>query len=339
MRKGLNPNKDEKVVFDEYLHQVIIPVYIPNNQDYFKDSFTIFQYSLESLFKTCHAKTFFTIINNGCSEEVSRFIDDLYAAGQIHEIIHTYNNGKVNAILKGIVGQNFPLITITDADVLFVTNWQNETYNVFNAFSKTGAVSPTPSSRVLKYYTFNVILNNFFSKKLRFTDVVNPKAMQEFAKSINDNSFYNKHHLEKILTISNGNFKAAVGAGHFVATYRKEVFDFIHKKYAEHTLGGISEGVFLDQPVAYNGFWRLSTEDNFAYHMGNVAEPWMSQQLKALQKVDAIIEVKKAKSTKPFALIKFLKENFFDRVLIKPYFWIWFLRFKGLSKEASKHYK
>lgn len=338
MRKGLNPNKDKINVSDDYFHQIIIPVYIPNNQGYFKDSLKVFQYCLDSLFNTCHDKTFFTIINNGSGVALTQYLDDLYANGKIHEVVHTNNIGKLNAVLKGIVGQNFSLITISDADVLFLSNWQNETYKVFNAFPKTGAVCPTPSSRVLKQYTFNIILNYFFSKKLKFTNVVDPNAMNEFAKSIDDLDFYNKYHLEKILTISNGNYRAVVGAGHFVTTYRKEVFDSIPKKYVEHILGGMSEEIFLDQPVAYQGYWRLSTEDNFAFHMGNVDEPWMKQTLATLSKNEDIIEVIKVQSTKTPLTIKFIKENFFDRVLRKPYFWKRFLRYKGLTKAAAEHY-
>ena len=54
MRIGFNPNKDKIKEVDEYFHQVIIPVYIPNKHGYFKDSFQILVHSLESLFKTSH---------------------------------------------------------------------------------------------------------------------------------------------------------------------------------------------------------------------------------------------------------------------------------------------
>ena len=44
MRIGFNPNKDKKLIKSDDFHQVIIPVYIPNNKGYFKDSFIILKY-------------------------------------------------------------------------------------------------------------------------------------------------------------------------------------------------------------------------------------------------------------------------------------------------------
>ena len=41
MRIGFNPNKDKPKSTSHYFHQVIIPVYIPNQEGCFKDSFAI----------------------------------------------------------------------------------------------------------------------------------------------------------------------------------------------------------------------------------------------------------------------------------------------------------
>jgi hypothetical protein len=56
------------------------------------------------------------------------------------------------------------LVTISDADVLFLANWQRETYQVFESFPKAGSVSPCPNSRLLKYYTANILFDKLFSK-------------------------------------------------------------------------------------------------------------------------------------------------------------------------------
>ena len=128
----------------------IIPVYIPNQEGYFKESFAVLKLCLNSLFKTCHKQTYFTIVNNGSSKEVSAYLDGLFQENKIQELIQTSAIGKLNAIFKGIAGQQFPIITITDADVLFLNNWQQETYAVFEAFPKTGSVSPNGVFKLLK---------------------------------------------------------------------------------------------------------------------------------------------------------------------------------------------
>ena len=43
MRLGFNPHKDKQQIKSDYFHQVVIPVYIPNTEGYFEDSFEIFK--------------------------------------------------------------------------------------------------------------------------------------------------------------------------------------------------------------------------------------------------------------------------------------------------------
>lgn len=339
MRIGYNPHKDKLQSSSDYFHQVIIPVYIPNSEGYFKDSFTILKYCLQSLFKTSHSKTFFTIVNNGCSQEVAQYLNELLQQSKIQEIIHTENIGKLNAILKGLSGHNFKLITITDADVLFANDWQQETYNVFEKFPKAGAVSPTPSSKIYNYYTHNIILDKFFSKSLRFTKVKNPEAMREFAKSIGNPEFYKQSHLSDYLTIENQDCRAVIGAGHFVCTYRNAIFKDRNKNHSPYNLGGDSERLFLDESVVKKRYWRLSTEDNYAFHMGNSIEPWMNTYLNTISEQDKnltfSVELKNKKTSK---LNNWIAEKLLSKILSKQIIRKYFLRFKGLSKEASHNY-
>jgi hypothetical protein len=339
MRIGFNPNKDRIQEPNDFFHQVIIPVYIPNQEGYFKDSFAILQYCLNSLFKTSHNKTYFTIINNGSCQEVIDYLQKMFQDNKIQELIHTTNIGKLNAILKGITGQQFPLITITDADVLFLNDWQKATYEVFEVFPKAGAVSTTPSSKMLRYFTSNVLLENLLSKQLGFTKVLNPEAMWAFADSVGNSNLYNKHHLDKYLTLSKWDVKAVIGAGHFMATYRGAVFDDLKQRNSLYILGGNSEGDILDKPVVENGYWRLSTENNYTYHMGNFGEPWMEECLDNIKdQSDAAIAQPNLKGIHNSKVFNYVKEKIFFKLISKKYFWTWFLRYKGLNTEASKNY-
>lgn len=339
MRIGFNPNKDKIQESNEFFHQVIVPVYIPNQEGYFKDSFAILQYCLQSLFKTSHPKTYFTIVNNGSCGEVVDYLSALYQENKIQELIHTTNIGKLNAILKGIAGQKFQLITITDADVLFLNDWQKATYQIFETFPKAGVVSTTPSPKMIRHFTSNVLFENILSSQMRFSQVANPDAMKSFAESVGNPSLYNEYHLEKYLTLSKGNVKAVVGAGHFVATYRASIFDNLEQRNSIYCLGGNSEGDILDKPVVKKGLWRLSTENNYTLHMGNTLEDWM------LKKVEDMNENNYTYKTTPkleevyfnhFA--NWFAIKIFSKVLFRKLIWIFFLRYKGLSKENANNY-
>jgi len=338
MRTGFNPNKDKELLKSDFWHQVIVPVYIPDQQGYFKDSFQILIYCLESLFKTSHSKTYFTIVNNGSGDEVVNYLNQLHKDGKIQEIIHTTSIGKLNAILKGLTGQQFPLITITDADVLFLSDWQKSTYNVFEAFPKTGVVSPVPNSKLLRYYTAPVIWNNLFSKGCNFTKVENSEAMLAFAKSIGNPSLFQKVHLDKNLTISDKNVTALIGAGHFVATYKGICFDNLQHRFSNFSLGGDSEQKLLDRPANELGLWRLSTQQNFAYHMGNTKEDWMIEEL------DKIIENNSnfngiELSQKVYSSIwnKFIIK-FFSKFIFQKSIWLFYIKYKGLNKDEAAKY-
>ncbi len=336
MRVGFNPNKDKVLQKSDYFHQVIVPVYIPHQEDYFKDSLKILKICLESLFKTSHSSTYFSIVNNGSCVEVSAYLRKLKQQNIIQELIETSAIGKLNAIFKGLSGHNFSLVTITDSDVLFLNGWQTGTYQVFEHFPKTGAVSPVPSSKMYRYHTENIIGANFFSKKLRFTKVIDPDGMKAFATSVGNFNFYNEAHLSQYLTIESSIVKAVVGAGHFVCTYRNEVFFDRDINFSKYSLGGDSEGEFLDKSVVNKNLWRLSTEDNFAFHMGNVFEDWMNVELfsfdqSATDEITAnLIPIKTSSLS--------LWSKTVSMIMSNKQFRRYFLAYKGLSKEQAANY-
>ncbi|OOG65785.1 glycosyltransferase family A protein [Flavobacterium sp. A45] len=338
MRVGFNPHKDKTLTESDYFHQVIIPVYIPNQEGYFKDSFEILGLCLDSLFKTINKKTCITIVNNGSCIEVVAYLNDLFHKNKIQEVIHTTNIGKLNAVLKGISGDNFPLITVSDSDVLFLNGWQEASYSIFDSFPKTGAVCPTPSSRSLRTFTANVYWDLFFSNKLKCTPVVNHDALKMFGLSVGDDNFYNPVQLKKYLTVTNEDKKAVLGAGHFVTTYRSQVFNNLESRFATFKLGGDSEGQFLDLPVVKKGFWRLSTVDNYAYHMGNVSEDWMKVEVSKLIQNDkkSTFELKPIQSSSKLAY--FVKSKLFAKLILNKKVMRYFLIWKGLSKEEAKNY-
>lgn len=338
MRVGSNPQIAKKIASSDYFHQVIVPVYIPNNEEYFKDSFNVFKISLGSLLKTCHAKTFITVVNNGSSTEVETYLDYLFQNKKIQELIHTTNIGKLNAVNKALVGQSFPIITISDADVLFLNGWQKAVYDIYEAFPKAGAVCTTPNSRALKQLTQNIYFDNFFSKSLTFSEVKNPQAMIDFLDSIGNPWVLRPIHLKKNLTVSHKNVRAVVGAGHYVCTYRREALP--QNGFSTATkLMGKKMMERIDWHVINNNFWRLSTEENFTYHMGNVSENWMYDKLGLLTQESNDMMQPIFQKRKQSKVLAWFKINVFGAILFSRHiFWKNFLRFKGLKKEEAKFY-
>lgn len=323
MRVGLNPNKDTKLTRNEFIHHIVIPVYIPNQEDYFKGSFDVLKLHFESVFKTVHSQTFISVINNGCCHEVKNFLDDLFHQNKINEIIHTDNIGKINAILKGMLGHSFQFITITDCDVLFEPNWQQATYDIFNTFPKAGVVGLTPTIKTNYILTSNVLFRHFFSKKMKFSKVVDEESMQLFYKSVGNEDKFIAEKSKRYFVLEKENLKVCVGCGHYVATYKSDIFKVV-KKSSQFKMAGDMKKHF-DERLLQFGLWRMNTLANYAFHMGNSPEPWMYDKNANLpQKNSTVPNVKSFQKPKE---ISFLAHFFTNTITSKFFKIIKFRRF------------
>lgn len=338
MRKNYNPNKDQFHFQNSFLHQVIIPIYVSENDEFHKDSFSILKICLESLFKTTHKRTFFTCVNNGSKPEVREYLKTLFDLGKIHEVIHTDNIGKVNSIIKGIKGHNFEIVTISDSDVLFLEGWQEECYSMFKNFKKLAALSTSPNPKLLKFHTWNLIQEFLFSKRLRFTCVEDPDGLKQFADSISNFNLFKPCHYQKNLSLSINDKVGVLGAGHFVVTYRGELFEDLALKYVNFKLGGDSEGK-LDELVSKKGCWRLSTSKSYSLHMGNIEEPWMRSTLKNIVGTTLDPDDLGLSPLERNNIVSvFFANRILSKILSRKIFFKKFLLFKGLEKESISDY-
>jgi len=335
MRLGNNPAKDGKIITkNKSQHRVVIPLYIPYEFDYYKDSYQLFELCLFSIIKTSSSILNISVISNGCCKEVNAKLLLLYEQELIEElIIENEAIGKINSVLKALRTVEERLITITDADVLFCNGWENAVIDVFEAFPNSGAVCPIPVFRKHFDLTSNIWLDNLFNDRIRFLPVKNPEALSMFGKSLGWKWLVSEFK-DVIGTIKNKNNKIAVlGCSHVVATYKNEVFKGIPNTNAKFKLEGICEYEYTDLPVLKRGGYRLSTYDNYAYHLGNVAEPWMYEKFNGLyeeKKVDKKIETLKFLRKRYFYSYK---EKIFKKLLSFDKFKRKILKIKGLNKE------
>jgi hypothetical protein len=335
MRVGYNPYKDQ-ILEGTYHHQVVIPVYIPNQEGYFKDSFTILKLCLESLFNTIHQKTFVTIVNNGSEKLVSHYLDLLLKENKIQELVHSENIGKLNAILKGLTGNDIELVTISDADVLFLPNWQMETMKVFQEVPKAGVVGIVPQFKMYENNCGNVLFDTLFNSELRFLPVKNSAALIRFYDSIGWDRNYNQDYLAYNLALEiNSELNVLIGSGHFVATYKKDIFETIIT-YIGYKMGGNSEG-YLDSLPLEKDYWRVTTQDNYAYHMGNTLEDWMGT-LVVLKTKQEVIHYNFENRKRVHPILYWMKNRLFVKFISSKFLVKLFLKWKKLPNEMIQNY-
>ncbi len=323
MRIGVNPEKKNNQLELEDYHRVVIPVYIPNlEEDYFKDGLVILKLCINSLLFTIHNKTKISLIDNGCCKEVENYLHDLYKTQRpVDQLLNSKQNlGKVNAIYSAVKSNLEPLITIADADVMFLPNWQSNVEGIFRDFPESGMVSPVPSSLGYRSEFINsTMYYGLFKGKIGFKDVVSPEGLIKFQESIG-REMYKKIHLEKYLTVSNSKNTAVIGCGHFVATLRSDVFKSAPQDVCQHKIVGGSESTYFDIPNDKAGYLRLATKDNYAYHLGNVFEPWMDVKIKSvLESSVSKITLKVIPRGKPMRKFQYKIGKFFRILLFKKF--------------------
>lgn len=341
MRKGANISKDVLLESSVCSHRVIIPLYIPHEEDYYKESYQIFEYCLFSIIKTSVTKLKISVVSNNSCNSVNDKLYALQKQGYIDElIIEKEAIGKVNSILKALRTAEERLITITDADVLFCNGWEEAVVAVFEAFPKAGAVSPVPVFRKQLHLTSNIWWRYLFSKKLSFSPVKNPEAMERFAQSLGWFSLEDRFK-DVICTLEGKNNALAVlGCSHFVATYKREVFEQLPRNNSKYKLGGDSEFLYTDEPVLKMGGYRLATYDNYAYHMGNHVEPWMQNVYETIAEINSKKEIAFSfKKLKKSTWSYFFTERIFKKIFYFKACYDFLLRKKGLTKEQLKKFR
>ena len=328
MRKGINVSRDVLLNPSVSSHRVIIPLYIPNEEDYYKEAYQIFEFCLFSVIKTSATQLKISVVSNNSCDLVNDKLFALQKNGFIDElIIEKEAVGKINSILKALRTAEERLITITDADVLFCQGWEEAVSEVFEAFPKAGAVCPVPVFRKHFHLTSNIWFKYLFSKKLYFRAVKNVPALTKFAASIGW-PWLDEKWSDTIGTLEASNGKIAVlGCSHFVATYKREVFQELPKENSKFKLGGDSEHLYTDFPVIKSGGYRLSTYDNYAYHLGNQMEPWM------IEMYHSLIEVSKKENT--YSKFAVLKRNRLE-YLFSEYLFKKILYFKPVKRMLLK---
>jgi len=287
VRKGSNPAKAKKIDVHAAYHRVIVPIHIPDSvHDYFKESFEVLKLSLTSLVATIHEKTRISLISDSSCEEVVEFLRGFRDSNsQIDQLFESRTNiGKVNALNAAIKSNVEPLVTLADADILFLPGWQSAVENIFLSYEQAGVVSPVPisgrevafsihASTTFLYGLMHGLSGRLVGDKVALTKYWESLGRQEDLAGFND----------EVVVLDGRDVKAVIGCGHFLITIRSEVFEQAPNKPWKSFALGSSVSAYFDKPNNDAGLLRLATTGNFAFHMGNRVEGWMRLELAKLQ--------------------------------------------------------
>ncbi|QGK76877.1 glycosyltransferase family A protein [Flavobacterium sp. SLB02] len=276
MRKGINPEKLKKEKNVKRIHRVVVLFFVPNvSDDYYKESVNVLNACLESIVNTINFETTcITLINNNSVADVNSVIDKYIDKGKIDKYVcYSENKGKVYAIMNEIRGIYEPFVTISDADVLFIKGWEKAVFNIYKNFEKAGVVAPLPSSNLAFDHNCTVFFDKIWSLKIKKDKIVSDKDCDIYLEGLGNDSLLNRNNRDfnwrtHQYYIKKNNDVAVLGSGHFVATYRTALINENHNFPVFKFFNGY-EDEFIDDKADRKGYYRLSLNKTFAYHIGS----------------------------------------------------------------------
>lgn len=288
MRIGSNPQKRERKITLTTHHRIVIVVYLPNEEGFYKDSFEVFKMCLNSLILTINSNAAITVVNNGSHKKVVDFLNLYFEEKKIDTLIsHNTNIGKIDALIGAARGSREKYITLTDSDILFINGWQEKIEDIFANFPNVGSVSPIPVRRSLMFGTSSVLKQILLRKIIYKSEpiVENFEDYNRYLESINWD--LETENYKNWSVVEKNKCKANVGSGHQVLTIDRDIlFKTTPTKPSLTLVGGTSENDYVDFPIDKANKLRLATYNNYAFHMGNKLEGWMVEKHKSNKKIE-----------------------------------------------------
>jgi hypothetical protein len=289
MREGVNPVKENPSLRAYGIHRAVLPVYIPDQEGYYRYSLDVLRCCLSSLWHTSRGQVAVTVVANGCCSSVLSKLREWEEYGWIDQlVINRFNRGKVDSVVGAVKGVFEPLVTVSDADILFLPGWLEETWDIFKRFPEVGCVSPLALPHLHWHYTSSVVVGALARRELGYRKVLDDKDIDRFAMSTGNSAFCKPEMKVAQLVVTRGGKVVAVGATHCVFTMRRELTACLPDTPALLGLGKVNE--CLDMPLDRAGAWRVSTVPSYAAHIGNVPDAWVLSELEKMAAAPAIPE-------------------------------------------------
>jgi len=254
---------------------VCVLVCIPSQVGYYKHRFEVLKCCLESIVRnTPRDRVELLVFDNGSCAEVRHYLQQLHDQGTItYLILSSRNLGKVNAF-KAIFGTApGQIVAYSDDDVFFYPGWLDAHLEILRVFPKVGMVSGLPVKEQFRYG------NNYLEKYLADFPEVTAKhgefIPEEWTKDFNDSIGRRADDPPKPgwpfteILLEHKKVSAYSTATHFqFVALKSVVLEALDPEWEEKIIAAGEKE--LEERIDARGLARLSTQDRFVRHIGNV---------------------------------------------------------------------
>lgn len=279
MKKGENPQRGKSHNLVKTARLFVI-VYVPSVSGFFSDMETILKLSLDSLERTFDPELGrVTLVSNGSCPEIEKML--LGRKSEIFDqtILNKVNRGKIDGLLTAARGAVEDVVVLSDCDVLFRAGWIEEVLRVFGAFPEAASVSPIASPRRYFYETRTTLLDAALKRALKVKPRMPLEDFERMTEGSNDPEVQLRFK-DGQATVSRNGYDTGIAGGHQCVAFRTEMLRRLPTKPCLALLEPHADRDYLDRPPDVDGYWRLSTPRNYAYHMGNTPSDWMFNEHK-----------------------------------------------------------
>lgn len=307
--------------------------YVPSLQGYFRDALDIIQVHLTSLRNSTDLEVNTMVFDNGSCPAVIEFLETQWQAGIIDWLTLSHHNlgknGALNWIFSAMPNE---YIAYSDSDVFFRHGWLEESLKIFEIFDKAGMVSAQPvffdflrgqgiTNQLIEEYA-----GDFSISKLKPA----PEIVDEYCDGIDATDELRKQFHNQDLTVavhSRTGCQAVTTATDMQFMLKKEVAKSL---VPLPIAGALTAKDAIDIPMGVEklGYWLLSTEKPYVWHMGNALDSDPSDEIKSLLASPEKLS-QASRPTEPQGGFKSKVKSFFRRNL---------KRFAGLHRGTERLY-
>lgn len=251
-------------------------VHLPTLEGYWQQGLKVLQTCLHSLWQHTGHPFDLMLLDNGSCQEVQDYLLQAKREGLIqYLILSDYNLRKLGALDFLLHVAPGEIISFTDSDVYFLPGWLDASLQILQCFPEAGQVTALPTADRMAYYcehtqagvtkdtTITVQKGNLIPEKyIRAHALSLGVAWEDYQDRLVNR--------EDVLIERNG-VQAFVSAQDFQFTTTRQAVQAVlplRLENPDHYYDPLYSPVF-EAKLDGAGYWRLSTTEYLAHHMGN----------------------------------------------------------------------
>jgi glycosyltransferase involved in cell wall biosynthesis len=343
MRIGKNPSKHAVAARSSAPTTVALLVYVPFETGYFREGLDVLKLCLQSIYQNTTLPHDIFVFDNGSTKSVVDLLVAEHRSGRIQYLALAGANIGKAAALNFIIGATpGEFLAYTDGDAFLFPGWLEAHMQILETFPDVGIVNGLPARHLMNWATESTvsIATDHPDIGIESGKLIPEETLKSICEGTGrsfDEYLKETHEVDDLRLTCRG-VQAFVGAHHFQFLARKSTLLKVGPVPVSSALG--TSELEFDQMMDKRGYLRLSTAEQYVFHLGNTLTPkWR----RVAEEYSLPIKTSSNGSQSRFSASRLkqqVRENpVVKRVLLKLYGEIFDLYYYGEGKPSLRNEK